>query len=339
MLQSYKPIIGITMGDPAGIGPEIIIKSILAGKVQSFCKPIVIGEPGVIKQTIKALNLNLETVEISSSELSLVKTSQEVIHIIPVKTDKPYNISWGTASEQGGRLSKLAIDKSVELALDGKIDAITTAPINKLAVNMAGLKFSGHTEYIAKLTSTDRYAMLLAGGGLRVIFVTTHHALKDVPRLIKKDIICEKIEIAQENALLFGLSNPRIAVCSLNPHASDGGVFGSEEKTEISPAVAITQKKGINVKGPIASDTLFVEHNLSNFDIVVAMYHDQGLIPLKMKTFGSGINMTLGLPIIRTSVDHGTAYNIAGEGKANTGSLYQALLAASDAHKYKNSVR
>lgn len=331
----YKPVIGITMGDPSGVGPEIIIKLICDARILSFCRPVVIGDPDVMHANIAKLEANIELVLTSEADVTSLENIPGAIQLIPVQSDEPCAISWGKADAAGGRLSKLAIDKAVELALKKHLGAIVTAPINKKAVNMAGFRFSGHTEYLAKLTNTQRYAMMLAGGGLRVILVTTHNSLKEVPSLISKDAVLEKIEIAHKSGLFFGLCAPKIAVCSLNPHASDGGIFGSEETDEISPAVREAVAMGIDTEGPIASDTLFSERHIARFDMVVAMYHDQGLIPLKMKSFGSAVNITLGLPIIRTSVDHGTAYDIAGCGQADTGSLYEAILAASQAYKYR----
>ncbi len=333
MPKQNKPTIAITMGDPCGIGPEIIIKSIIGGKLESLCNIVVLGDPGVFEENIKTLGADLDIVEVrDTKELSASSTK---LYILPVCLERRFSISWGKATSDGGRLSKLAIDKAVELATNGSVDAITTAPINKKAVNMAGLKFSGHTEYLAELTGSDKYAMMLVGGGLRVVVVTTHLAVKDVPDMIKRQRVFDKISIAHESGLFFGLNKPRLAVCALNPHAGDGGVFGTEEADEILPAIKQAVDMGIDADGPLVADTLFTKEHLVNYDIVVAMYHDQGLIPLKMNSFGHGVNITLGLPIIRTSVDHGTAYNIAGLSLADPGSLHSALTVAVDAHKYK----
>jgi len=334
----YKPVIGITMGDPSGVGPEIIIKLISDARILSFCRPVVIGDYDIMSANIAKLNAGIKLKLINESELTSFENIPETIPLIAVQSGEKCAVSWGKASASGGKLSKLAIDKAVELAIKKHLGAIVTAPINKKAVNMAGFKFSGHTEYLAKLTNTRRYAMMLAGGGLRVILVTTHNALKDVPSLINKNAVLEKIEIAHKSGLFFGLCAPKIAVCSLNPHASDGGIFGTEETDEICPAIREAVAMGIDVEGPVASDTLFSERHIARFDMVVAMYHDQGLIPLKMKSFGSAVNITLGLPIIRTSVDHGTAYDIAGCGQADTGSLFEAILAASEAYKYRRDI-
>ena len=217
------------------------------------------------------------------------------------------------------------IKKAVQLALDKKVDAVVTAPITKETLKMAGYPYPGHTELLAELTGAKEYSMLLTGGGLRVVLVTIHEALRDVPGLVRKEGVYRAIRHADDACRMMGIPEPKVAVCGLNPHAGESGLFGDEEITEISPACREARDAGINVFGPLPADTLFHRALNHDFDAVVAMYHDQGLGPLKMLAFGHAVNVTLGLPIIRTSVDHGTAYDIAGKGIANPDSLVEAI--------------
>ena len=304
-----KPIIGITMGDPAGIGHEIIGKILLNKNINRSCVPLVIGDKRYFKK-----NLN----------------------IIDLKNADPKKITSGKVSARAGRVSIEYIDRAVELIRSGGIRAIVTAPINKESVSLAGLKFPGHTEYLAHLSKTKKFAMMLAGGKIRVVLVTTHMSIRDVSRNLSAEKIYEKILITNAGLIQwFGKKTPRIAVCSLNPHGGEGGLFGEEESRFILPAVKKAKRKNIRVEGPYASDTLFVKANRGVYDAVVVMYHDQGLIPLKMASFGNAVNITLGLPFIRTSVDHGTAFDIAGKGIANTGSMEAAIKMAAEMLKSK----
>ncbi|MDD5773122.1 MAG: 4-hydroxythreonine-4-phosphate dehydrogenase PdxA [bacterium] len=303
-----KPVIGITMGDPAGIGPEIIGKILLNKNINRICVPLVIGDKRFF-------------VVGANGRSPLCK-----INIIDLKNADPKKIPVGKISAQAGKASIEYIDKAVELIRKGDIQAMVTAPINKESVSLAGLKFPGHTEYLAHLTKTKKFAMMLAGGKIRVVLVTTHMALRDVARNITADKIYEKISIANAGLTKwFGKKKPLIAVCSLNPHGGEGGLFGGEEAEFIEPAIKKAKKENIRVEGPFASDTLFVKANQGMYDAVIVMYHDQGLIPLKMASFGNAVNITLGLPFIRTSVDHGTAFDIAGKGIAGTGSMEAAI--------------
>lgn len=301
-----KPIIGITMGDPAGVGPEIIGKILLNKNINRICIPLVIGDKRYFGRG--------------------GSRTARTINIVDLKNADPKKIPVGKISAQAGKASIEYIDKAVELIRSGDIKAMVTAPINKESVSLAGLKFPGHTEYLAHLTKTKKFAMMLAGGKIRVVLVTTHMAFRDVARNLSADKIYEKISITNDGLVRwFGKKNPVIAVCSLNPHGGEGGLFGGEEAEFIEPAVKKAKKENIRVEGPFASDTLFVKANRGMYDAVIVMYHDQGLIPLKMASFGNAVNITLGLPFIRTSVDHGTAFDIAGKGVANTGSMEAAI--------------
>ncbi len=318
--MKYKPLIAITIGDPAGIGPEIICKVFL-GDIRKTLRPIVIGDSGVMEKTIRTLRFPLKLKPIKRPEESSPKKG--VIEIIDLK-----NVSGfipGKPSAVAGKAVYEYIKKSVSLAMKGEIDAIVTAPINKETLKMAGIRYPGHTELLAKLTGTKDFGMMLIGGPLRVILVTTHVALKEVPSLIKKDKVLKTIILAHKAMLDLNIKEPRIAIAGLNPHAGEGGIFGREDMEEILPAIEKARKKGINAIGPIPPDTLFHRAYKGEYDVVVSMYHDQGLIPLKMLSFGKAVNVTVGLPIIRTSVDHGTAYDIAGKGIADPSSLIEAL--------------
>jgi 4-hydroxythreonine-4-phosphate dehydrogenase len=217
------------------------------------------------------------------------------------------------------------VRKAVDLAMTREVDAVTTAPINKEMMNAAGFSYSGHTELLADLTGAEEFGMMFVGGGLKLILTTIHHALADVPRLITKDRVLKTIRLAHRSLTDFCIERPRIGVAALNPHASEGGLFGNEEWNEILPAVLEARGEGIDVSDPLPADTLFYRARNGQFDLIVAMYHDQGLAPLKMLAFGNAVNITVGLPIIRTSVDHGTAYDIAGKGCADPTSLFEAL--------------
>jgi len=326
--------IAITMGDPLGIGPEIIVKALSEKKVLSFCSPVVIGDSAPLEKAIRLLKSHLKVKKIESPGES--RPARGVMEIIETGTLKK-EIATGPSAprndkrkkpgptREGGIASYEYIKKAVGLAINGEVDAICTAPISKEALKMAGIDFPGHTEMLARLTGRKEFAMMLAGGPLKVILVTTHAALKDIPSLISGEKVFQKILIAKKAGRMFGIKNPRIAVCGLNPHAGEGGAFGDEEASIIGPAVLKAEKNGVRVTGPHPADSLFRKAYLGQVDIVVAMYHDQALVPLKMIAFDTGVNITLGLPFIRTSPDHGTAYDIAWKGVADPRSMIEAL--------------
>jgi len=331
-----RPIVGITMGDAAGIGPEIIAKALSLKEIYEVCRPVVIGDADVMKEGIKVANVHLEINPIK--ELSDARFKHGTIDVLDLDNIRMEDLEMGKPQAMAGKASVEYIEKAVELALRGEIHAITTAPISKEAINMAGYKYAGHTELLAHLTGTKDYAMMLTAGPLRVIHVTTHLPISEVPKMIKKERVFRTIRLAYDVMRKLGFTNPRIAVAGLNPHCGEGGLFGREEIDEIVPAVESARRKGFNVAGPLPADTVFVRARGGEFDIVVAMYHDQGHIPIKMlglewdeskKRWVSvgGVNVTVGLPIIRTSVDHGTAYGKAGrrEGTANPQSLIEAI--------------
>jgi 4-hydroxythreonine-4-phosphate dehydrogenase len=321
--MTRKPFIAITMGDPAGIGPEIIAKNFADGKLFTVCRPVVVGNTRVMRKIIKDLGMNLSVKSIPS--LRSAAPAKGHLDVLNTENVDMARHRWGKPSVASGRAVVDYIKQATALALKGEVAAIVTAPINKEMMNAAGASFGGHTELLAYLTGTKEYGMLFVGGGMNMILVTIHHALKDVPRLIRKHRVLRTLRLARKAMRELGVDEPRIGVAALNPHASEGGLFGNEELDEILPAVLEARNEGMDVSDPIPADTLFHRARKGDFNIVVAMYHDQGLGPLKMQSFGRLVNVTIGLPIIRTSVDHGTAYDIAGQGAADPSSLREAV--------------
>jgi 4-hydroxythreonine-4-phosphate dehydrogenase len=330
-MATKKPIIGITMGDPSGVGPEIIAKALLSSDVSRVCRPVVIGDLSVLQQVLALCGLkgNLKAVE----KIDAAPPRGGTIEIIDLHNVNVDQLKIGTPGKIGGEAAAAYILKATELALDHKIDGVTTAPINKEILNAAGYPYPGHTEFFATLTQTSDYGMLMVGGGLRIMLVTIHLALHDVPRQIKKSHVLRAIRLAHQAMGYFRISRsgkPRIAVAALNPHAGEGKLFGSEEWDEILPAVLEARGEGMDVSDPLPADTLFYKAKEGYYDVVVAMYHDQGLIPLKLLAFGRAVNVTIGLPFVRTSVDHGTAYDIAGKDSADPRSLIEAIRLAAE---------
>lgn len=313
--------IAVTMGDPGGVGPEIIVKALTSSGIGNVCAPIVIGDASVIEKAFDLLNLHPKLKMIDSP--GKFRPSGKAIGVI-------HTGRFGTSirkkpTSEGGMACVSYIKKAVELALNKQVDGIVTAPISKEALKMSGFRWPGHTEMLADLTHTEDFAMMLVGGPLRVILVTIHTALKNVPGLITKQQIIKTIRHAVRACYMLGIKHPKIAVAGLNPHAGESGMFGSEELKKIIPAVKAALREGIPVSGPYPPDTIFNKAFKGEIDITVCMYHDQGLIPLKMIAFEKGVNVTLGLPFIRTSPDHGTAYDIAWKGIADPSSMIEAI--------------
>ena len=319
--------IAVTMGDPAGVGPEVILKAVSRSEeIQDVCRPIIIGDRIVMEEAVRLLDLSVKINLIQTpGEAGLVPGAIDMIDIAELQEFKKK-----MPSAEGGRASANYIRKAVELALNKQVDAVVTAPISKEALKMAGMKWPGHTEMLAELTGTKDYAMMLVGGPLRVILVTIHTAIRNVPAMIKRDAVLKTIRLARKACDMLGVEEPRIAVAGLNPHAGEAGIFGDEEIREIIPAIEDAGREGMFASGPFPPDTIFHKAYKGEVDIVVCMYHDQGLIPLKMIAFDKGVNVTVGLPIIRTSPDHGTAYDIAWSGKADPSSMIEALKLASE---------
>ncbi|TKS58948.1 MAG: 4-hydroxythreonine-4-phosphate dehydrogenase PdxA [Nitrospira sp.] len=312
------------MGDPAGIGPEVIAKALAGTALQRLCRPIVIGSVPVMEQTLKSLKLKLKVVRVQGHDPKPPRVS-DVAVLDPL--EQPMGkFTLGVAAAETGAASVTFIKKGVELAQIGCIDGIVTAPINKEAINMAGCHYPGHTELLADLTQAKESGMMIVGGPLRIMFVTTHVAIKDLSSLLTQAKIEKGIRLAHlALTQLYGINKPKIGVAALNPHAGEHGLFGDEEARVILPAARAAQAQGILASDPLPADTLFGKAAKGQYDGIVAMYHDQGLIPLKLVAFGTCVNLTVGLPIIRTSVDHGTAYDIVGKGIADPGSLLEAV--------------
>ena len=342
-----KPIVGITMGDPAGSGPEITIKALADPEQYSYCRPIVVGDVKVFEQARKFVgreDIVIHRCEKVSDALFTPGTI-DVLHLDLIEDISKFEMA--KVSVEGGNAAFQCVKKVIELAMAGEVDATCTNALNKEAMNKAleyyhGEKsdgythFDGHTEIYATYTHTKKYTMMLAHHDLRVVHVSTHVSLREACDRVKKDRVLEVISIADKACRDMGIAKPRIGVAGLNPHCGEGGLFGREEIDEITPAIEAARTAGINAQGPIPPDTIFSKAIGGWYDIVVAMYHDQGHIPLKVVGFVydrekqswsavEGVNITLGLPIIRTSVDHGTAFDQAGTGKANELSLKNAI--------------
>lgn len=327
--------IGITLGDPAGIGPEISIKAFAKKNLYERCQPLLVGDACVVGkylQTHPELNLKLNVID----EPDQGKYVYGTIDLIDLKAVDINQLAIGEVSAMAGNAAFQYVKKVIELALDKKIDATVTNPLNKEALNLAGHHYAGHTEIYADLTNTDKYTMMLADGNLRVVHVSTHVSLREACDRATKERVLDVIRIADKACKNLGIKNPRVAVAGLNPHCGENGLFGREEIEEINPAVEAAKAEGINAFGSLPADTVFSKANGGMFDIVVAMYHDQGHIPLKLLGFVydqekqswqavQGVNITLGLPIIRTSVDHGTAFDQAGKWSASELSLENAI--------------
>ena len=318
-----RPLIAITMGDPSGIGPEVIVKG-LASPLD-FCRIIVIGDAAWLQQHALqwAPQLSIRPIR-DLSEASYKPNMLEVLDLGNI----PENLKVGCATPEGGKAAVEYIRKAVDLATANKVHAITTAPINKEAMHLAGFKYPGHTEMLADFTRTPEVALMLAGGTLRVVLTTTHIPLTAVRNFLTQERILKTIRVTHQWLKQVGIEHPHLAVTGLNPHGGDGGIFGDEEATMITPAIESAQKENIEVSGPFSADALFGRIHEAAYDAVITMYHDQGMIPIKMASMDRAVNITLGLPIIRTSVDHGTAFDIAGQGIARPDSLLEALKVA-----------
>lgn len=318
-----KPIIAITMGDAAGVGPEIVVKALQHQAVYDQCRPLVIGDGQIMKRALTFVQSDLTIRPISEvEEAAFEKGTVDVLDLALLREELPV----GAVSEEAGNAAFLFLKKAIELANEAKIDAICTAPLNKEALHLAGHNYPGHTEILAALTDTEEYAMMLTAPKLRVIHVTTHVGLVRAVELITPERVYNVIQLADQTLKKAGIRSPKIAVCGINPHAGENGLFGDgEEAAKIEPAVQKAQGEGIQVFGPMPADTLFYRAVRGDFDLVVAMYHDQGHAPIKVLGLEAGVNITVGLPIIRTSVDHGTAFDIAGTGKADEQSLMEAI--------------
>ena len=323
-----RPTLAITMGDPAGIGPEIIMKALAQAEVRALCRPLVIGDAERLRQAGAIVGSALAVDALAQAEdADFERAAVQCLDLKVVPADLPF----GQVSAVAGEAAYRYIEKAVEVVQAGQAQGICTAPLSKEALHAAGHKFPGHTELLAHLTGTPEVSMMLVSPKLRVIHVTTHIGLIDAIAKIEPGLV-ERV-IARGHGVLVkaGIANPKIGVCAINPHAGENGLFGrGEEAEKIAPAIAAAQAKGWDVRGPLPADTLFFLAGRGDYDMVVAMYHDQGHGPIKVLGLEAGVNITVGLPVIRTSVDHGTAFDIAGRGIADERSLIEALRQAVD---------
>lgn len=344
--RKYLPCLAITMGDPAGIGPEIAAKVFATEGLYKICRPLLIGNTNILQKALKIIGTELNINPVNA--VKEAKFQYGTIDLLDLPVDHPETIEYGKISVSAGDIAFRCITKAIEMALAGEVDGTVTNPINKSAIHVAGHHYSGHTEIYAHFTNSPKYAMLLADEKIKVIHVSTHVSLRKACDLVKMARVLETIQLMNEGLKMIGIEFPRIGVAGLNPHAGDDGLFGDEERLEIAPAILVAKNNGILVEGPFPPDTLFTLASGGRFDGCVAMYHDQGHIPFKLAGFvwdqesGSmksvkGVNITLGLPIIRTSVDHGTAFEIAGKGIASPDALLCAVDYAVRLYHSKNN--
>jgi 4-hydroxythreonine-4-phosphate dehydrogenase len=319
----YRPLIAITMGDAAGVGPEIIMKSLAHAALYETCRPLVVGDARRLREAGRIAGVGLDVRSLTGpGEGTYAFGSVDCLDLGLI----PEGLPFGKLSALAGDAAYRYIAKAVELVRAEQADAICTAPLNKEALHAGGHRFPGHTEMLAHLTGTPEVSMMLVAPGLRVIHVTTHIGLIDAIERIDPALVERTIERGHDTLVRSGIAEPRIGVCGINPHAGEHGLFGrGEEEQKIAPAVAACLARGWNVEGPLPADTLFFRAGRGDFDLVVAMYHDQGHGPIKVLGIEAGVNITVGLPAIRTSVDHGTAFDIAGKGIADERSMLEAL--------------
>lgn len=344
--MELKPIVGITMGDPASIGPEIALKALLQPEIYEICRPILVGDAGVFNLIKDRLAIDVQLNAVQNVGDALFEFGRPDIY--DLKNADLSQIEFGQISAMAGNAAFEAVRKVIDLALSGDVDATVTGPINKKSINEAGHHFAGHTEIYAQFTNTKRYAMLLVEDNMKVIHVSTHVSLRQACDLVKTDRILEVTELLHNGMIQLGEKNLKIGIAGLNPHAGDSGLFGTEDDLEILPAVEEARKRGYDVEGPVPADTMFAKAATGYYGGVVAMYHDQGHIPFKLSGFKwnsekqqmdsvKGVNITMGLPIIRTSVDHGTAFEIAGKGVASADAMILAIQSAVQLHNHRNA--
>ena len=321
--KSIKPAIGITMGDPCGIGPEVVVKALADPQVYATCRPLVVGNVFAMEQAVALTGLPVKIKEVN--DLTLPGDEPGVIEVVDIHNLNPEDITVGEINPVCGKAAMEWVTKAGQLALAGVVDALATAPLNKEAASLAGYKSIGHMELLQELSKSKLVATMLMAKNLRVVHLSTHRSLSHACDLVKKDRILEYLELTHESFVRYGFKNPRIGTAALNPHGSDGGIMGNEESAEILPAVKAAQSQGINAVGPVPADIIFHQAIQGQYDVVLCMYHDQGHIPVKVYGFEESITANLGLPFIRTSVDHGTAFDIAGQGIAFHESMLESI--------------
>jgi 4-phospho-D-threonate 3-dehydrogenase / 4-phospho-D-erythronate 3-dehydrogenase len=322
------PRVAITMGDPAGIGPEVVLKAVAEPEIRRICVPVIIGDAQLLAHTARTLDLQCGYDIVRKGEPLPDQLSEPLIfHLDNINGF----IEPGVESGAAGRAAGGYIEAAVELCAAGSVDAIATAPINKRSLFLGGYSFPGHTEFLAQLTGTEEYAMAFVAANLRIVLISTHVPLAEAITLVERDRIIRTVNLTHRELVRWGIEQPRLAVAALNPHGAEGGLFGMEEASEIAPAIeACRTVDDIDVQGPFSADTIFLRASRGEFDAVIACYHDQAMIPVKCLSFGEAVNVTLGLPFIRTSVDHGTAFDIAGKGIAEHSSMIAAIKLAAE---------
>lgn len=343
-----RPILAITMGDPAGIGPEIVVRALSHKETYEQCRPIVTGDAAVMKEAVKLLGFDFKVNPVSDVKDALFEYG--TIDVYDLGCIDMSTFKFGEVQPQCGNAAFVSIRKAIDLAMAGEVNGTVTAPLNKEALNLAGHHFDGHTEIYATFTGTKKYAMMLADENIRVIHVSTHVPLRKACDLVKKARVIEVTELISDACRQFGIESPRIGIAGLNPHSSENGMFGDEEALEIIPAIEELRSRGFNVDGPVPPDSIFAKAKCGKYDGCVAMYHDQGHIPLKVCAFNwdketgkmqsaKGVNITLGLPIIRVSVDHGTAFDVAGKGIASEDAMMLSIDYATRMAKYRLGIK
>ena len=326
MKDDPRPLLALTIGDPAGIGPEVALKALQQGGLEARCRPLLIGDMRILQRAAGWLGWTPSFQRVSAPWEGRYVPGEVVL--LDLDNADPAACPPGKVGAAAGQAAVEYVCRACDLALAGEVEAVVTAPLNKEAMNLAGHHYAGHTELLAARTGAARVSMLLTSAELRVVHVSTHVSLAEAIRRVEPQRVGEVIELAYRSCRLLGIDQPRIGVAGLNPHAGEGGLFGDQEATQILPAIETARKLGRRVSGPEPPDTVFLRAVKGEFDIVVAMYHDQGHIPMKLLAFDSGVNVSVGLPIIRTSVDHGTAFDIAGTGRGSATSMVAAVAVA-----------
>ncbi|MFW6151314.1 MAG: 4-hydroxythreonine-4-phosphate dehydrogenase PdxA [Chloroflexota bacterium] len=319
-----RPLLGVTMGDPTGAGPEVAVKALCSPEVREVSRPIIIGDEATMRAAVDIVGLPAEVHTIDNVDQADFN-DRDILQVVDLYNVDMQQLVRGRVHPMGGKAAYECVETATRLALSGAIDAVVTGPLNKEALNKAGYDFSGHTEILAHLCGVTDVVMMLVAGEFRVSHVTTHVSLRKALDLVKKERILRVLELTDEAVRKMEVEEPRLAVAGLNPHAGEGGLFGNEEAEAIVPAVEAARDRGLSVRGPLPPDTVFLRALGKEFDAAIAMYHDQGHIPMKMVGFDQGVNVTLGLPILRTSVDHGTVFGKAGKGTARPQSLIEAI--------------
>ena len=324
-----KPYVGLTMGDPCGIGPEVVIKALIHSEIYEWCNPVIIGNAASLRETVKMLDIDMSINHISETDIEMSRVNPNAASVIDIGNLNFEDVTIGEINPGCGKAAMEWVSHAGRLAMRGAIGGIATAPLNKEAASLAGYEAIGHMELLQELTGSKTVATMLIAKNLRVVHLTTHRSLRVACDYVKKDRILDYLRITDENFKKWGFENPRIGVAALNPHGSDGGLLGDEENDEILPAVTQAKAEGMTVEGPIPADIIFHQAINDQYDAVLCMYHDQGHIPVKVYGFEESITANLGLPFVRTSVDHGTAFDIAGKGIADPLSMIEAIKLAS----------